>query len=225
MINAFYDFLARLGYTHPFHPTEVHMPIGLVVGAFIFALVAVIFRVQRLHFTPRHCIILAFIWVFPTILLGVMDWQHFYEGAWIFPIKMKLIIAPILTALLGLSIFLGYRYGPVSLRVIPVYFLCLCAVTMLGYFGGQLTYGGMTIVGPPSYKAGEKVYAAHCTTCHPSGGNTINPGKPVLHSPLLQNLTFLPCGLIILERLCPPFQHLKSPMRKSRSFMPISRTC
>jgi uncharacterized membrane protein len=190
MINAFYDFLARMGYTHPFHPTEVHMPIGLVVGAFILALVAVIFRVQRLHFTPRHCIILAFIWVFPTILLGIMDWQHFYEGAWIFPIKMKLITAPILTALLGLSIYLGQRYGPVSLKVLPIYFLCLCAVTVLGYFGGQLTFGGRTIVGPPLYKAGEKMYAAYCTTCHPSGGNTINPSKPVLHSPLLQNMNF-----------------------------------
>ena len=38
MINFVYQLLARIGYTHPIHPTEVHMPIGLVVGAFIFAI-------------------------------------------------------------------------------------------------------------------------------------------------------------------------------------------
>ncbi len=140
MINAFYEFLNRLGYHHPIHPTEVHMPIGLVVGAFVFAVVGFAFRRQKLVLTPRQCIILAFIWIFPTMALGIMDWQHFYEGAWILPIKVKLITAPILAALLGLSIYLGRKYGSTSIRVLPVYFLCLCAVTVLGYFGGQLTY-------------------------------------------------------------------------------------
>lgn len=187
MINAFYDILNRLGYHHPIHPTEVHMPIGLVVGAFVFAVFAIIFRRRNLTLTPWHCIILAFIWIFPTMILGLMDWQHFYAGAWILPIKVKITTAPVLAILLGLSVFLGKTYGPTSLKVLPVYFLCLCAVTVLGYFGGQLTYAGRTTIGPKEYEAGQQVYADHCTTCHPSGGNTIDPGKPVLHSPLLQN--------------------------------------
>jgi uncharacterized membrane protein len=205
MINAFYEFLNRLGYHHPIHPTEVHMPIGLVVGAFVFAVVGVAFRRQKLVLTPRQCIILAFIWIFPTMALGIMDWQHFYAGAWILPIKAKLITAPLLAALLGLSIYLGRRYGSTSIRVLPVYFLCLCAVTVLGYFGGQLTYGGRTISGPKEYKDGEQIYAVHCTTCHPGGGNTIDPSKPILHSPLLQNLDFFKMWLRHPAVPMPPF--------------------
>ena len=73
MFNFVYKFLAGLGYTHPIHPTEVHMPIGLVVGAFIFAWIALLFRRPRLTQTARYCVTLAFIWVFPTMLFGIMD--------------------------------------------------------------------------------------------------------------------------------------------------------
>jgi len=190
MINDFYDILNALGYHHPFHPTEVHMPIGLVVGALILALVARIFRRDKLLLTPRYLIILAFLWVFPTMLLGIMDWQHFYGGAWILPIQAKLITAPILAVLLGLSVFLGRKYGATSMKVLPVYFLCFCAVVVLGYFGGELTYAGRTISGPKQYMAGQKLYSAYCTTCHPGGGNTVAPHKPILHSPLLKNQEF-----------------------------------
>jgi uncharacterized membrane protein len=187
MTGFLYDVLNRLGYHHPFHPTQVYMPIGLVIGAFIFAVVAVVFRREGLMVTPRHCITLAFIWVFPTMILGIMDWQHFYEGAWILPFKAKLIAAPILALLLGLAVYLGRKYGSTSMKVVPIYFLCFCAVTVLGYFGGQLTYAGRTISGPKEYRAGQEIFSAHCTTCHPGGGNTIDPGKPILRSGLLQN--------------------------------------
>lgn len=76
------------------------------------------------------------------------------------------------------------------MKVLPVYFLCLCAVVVLGYFGGQLTYAGRTISGPKAYMGGQKIFSAHCTTCHPSGGNTLAPDKPILHSPLLKNQEF-----------------------------------
>lgn len=188
MLNAFYDFLSRMGYHHPVHPTEVHMPIGLVVGAFVFALVLIVLRRRNLVLTPRHCIILAFIWIFPTILFGIMDWQHFYGGAWVQPIKVKMVTAPTLTVLLALSIFLGRKFGAASPKVLPVYFLCVLCVVVLGYYGGQLTLGNRTVSGPAEYKPGENIYSVYCTTCHPSGGNTIDPSKPLLHSPLLQNL-------------------------------------
>ena len=191
MIDAFYELMNRIGYHHPVHPTEVHMPIGLIVGAFIFAAIALFFRRQKLAPTPRYCLILAFIWVFPTILLGVMDWQHFYAGGWILPIKVKLTTAPILVVLLALSLYLGHKYGAASAKVLPVYFLCLCCVVVLGYFGGQLTFGGMTIQGPPQFRAGQEIYAVSCTACHPNGGNVVDPGKPLLNSPLLANQQML----------------------------------
>ncbi|MGW8188189.1 MAG: DUF2231 domain-containing protein, partial [Desulfobacterales bacterium] len=84
MFDPIYEILAKLGYSHPIHPTEVHMPIGLVVASLVFIYIAVIFRRHNLERTVRHCIVLAFIWIFPTMLFGYMDWQHFYAGAWLF---------------------------------------------------------------------------------------------------------------------------------------------
>jgi uncharacterized membrane protein len=188
MLDSFYHFLEKLGYNHPIHPTEVHMPIGLVAGALVFALVACIFHRERLRLTPRHCIILAFIWIFPTTLLGIMDWQHFYGGALLLPIRVKLTVAPILAGLLFASMLLARKYGTTSRNVLPIYFLCFFCVVVLGYFGGQLVYGGKTTRSPETFKAGENIFAADCSACHPHGGNKIDPSRPVLHSPKLKDL-------------------------------------
>ena len=162
MIDAVYVFLNKFGYHHPIHPTEVHMPIGLVVGALIFALLAFLFHRQKLLLTPRHCILLAFVWVFPTMLLGYMDWQHFYGGAWILPIKVKLVVAPCLTILLAAAVYLGRKYGATSLKVLPVYFLCFCSVVILGYFGGQLVFGAKEPALHKEYTPGLEIYSRYC---------------------------------------------------------------
>jgi uncharacterized membrane protein len=188
MIDSIYDFLNSLGYPHPIHPTEVHMPIGLVVGGLIFSVIAVLFHRKRLALTPRQCILLAFIWVFPTMLFGYMDWQQFYGGTWLQPIKVKLVVAPVLTLLLFFAMLLGRRYGATSLKVIPVYFLCFCCVVVLGYYGGQLVYGGRAAPSSAEFKAGEMIFRAKCSACHPGGGNALVPGKPILHSHKLQDL-------------------------------------
>ena len=96
MIEFIYQTLAQLGFTHPLHPTLTHVPIGMVIGAFLFALAAAIFRWTSLAQTARHCIILAALVMLPTALLGIMDWQHFYGGAMLFSIKMKFILAGVL---------------------------------------------------------------------------------------------------------------------------------
>ncbi len=192
MFDFVYRFLEKLGYTHPIHPTEVHMPIGLVVGTLIFALVAVIFHRDKLRFTPRQCMTLAFIWIFPTMLLGIMDWQHFYHGALLFPIKVKLVTAPLLAVLMVVALVLGRKYGAQSKAAISLYFLCFCAVVVLGYFGGQLVYGTSSSPSLQQYKAGQKIFLANCSPCHPHGGNVIKPNFPLKGSPKLVNLeTFL----------------------------------
>jgi uncharacterized membrane protein len=77
MTEFIYQTLANFGYTHPFHPTLIHLPIGMVMGAFLFALAAFIFRRTDLAQTAHHCIILGLITVIPAALLGLMDWLHF----------------------------------------------------------------------------------------------------------------------------------------------------
>ena len=81
MIDSLYQLIAKTGFTDPLHAPLTHIPIGLVIGAFLFFLVAVIFNRKNLITTARHAAILAFIFVFPTILFGVLDWLHFFRGA------------------------------------------------------------------------------------------------------------------------------------------------
>lgn len=188
MFDSVYNFLNSMGYSHPIHPTEVHMPIGLVVGALIFAVVALVFRREKLRLTPRYCIILAFIWVFPTILFGFMDWQHFYGGAWILPIKVKLVMAPLLLIFLLLGIILGRRYGSTSMAVLPVYFLCFCIVVVLGYFGGELVYTERPAsASSDQFKVGGDIYRSNCQSCHPDGGNILKPNLPLRSAPELKD--------------------------------------
>ena len=109
MFDAVYKLLEQIGYPHPIHPTEVHMPIGLIVGALIFRIAATLFRRPALAQTAHYCTILAALFLFPTILFGFMDWQHFYAGAWLNQIKIKLVLAVLLLVLVFVSVFLVQR--------------------------------------------------------------------------------------------------------------------
>ncbi len=161
------------------------MPIGLVVGALILSLVSAIFKREKPAEAARYAVILAFIWTFPTVLFGFMDWQYFYSGAWFLPIKMKLILAPLLIVLLGISILLGRKYGQRAKSVLVIYALCFCTVVALGYFGGQLVYGAWSPGAPKQYKAGEQLFKANCSGCHPQGGNIIQSNRPLINAPQL----------------------------------------
>ncbi|MFQ5772202.1 MAG: DUF2231 domain-containing protein, partial [bacterium] len=103
MIEFIYQTLAKFGYTHPLHAPATHLPAGLIIGAFIFAIIAWLFNRPNLEQTARHCIILALIAVLPTIVLGLMDWQYRFGGALLFEIKMKLVLGGVLLLLLILA--------------------------------------------------------------------------------------------------------------------------
>jgi uncharacterized membrane protein len=186
MFDWVYQFLESIGYPHPIHPAETHLPIGTIVAAFFFAWAGFLFRRPRLAVTARHCIIFAFIFVFPTMLFGLMDWQHFFGGAWLFPIKMKLTLAPTLTVLLLIGILLSRKFGPESKSVLAVYTVCFCIVVVIGFFGGQLVYTGWGPEAPKEYKAGAKIFKARCSGCHPSGGNIVVPRLPLKSAPELK---------------------------------------
>ena len=162
--NFVYQFLNKIGYTHPIHPTEVHMPIGLVVGALVFAVTASLLRKHTLAKSARHCVILAFIFLFPTMLFGFMDWQHYYGGVWFFEITIKFILAGILLILLLVAIILGWKKGSESKGVLVFYFMSFLTVVALGYFGGQLVFGKKAPEPSAQFKAGEKVFAENCSS-------------------------------------------------------------
>ncbi len=191
-ITSFYQLLNYLGYTHPIHPALVHMPIGLVVGAFILRGTAFLFNRETLVRSARHCFFLGFLFWFPVVLLGFMDWQHFYGGVWLTPIIVKMILALVLLVLFLLVLILNFRKERNSKLTLTLYSLGLLTVLFLGFFGAQLVYGGKSLQGSSAYQAGEKLFAANCLTCHPGGRNTLDPDRPIINSPKLKDLnTFI----------------------------------
>src|SRR4030065_839747 len=99
--------LTRIGFTDPPHAMLLHMPIALIPGALLFFLVAVIVRREVLVPTARHVFILAFIFIFPTILFGVLDWLHYFQGQMIQPIKFKIGLAAGVLVITGAGVILG----------------------------------------------------------------------------------------------------------------------
>jgi uncharacterized membrane protein len=187
-IDALYRFLSNVGYAHPLHPAFVHMPIGLAIGAFVFAWAALFFKKKALAQSARYCSILSFLFLFPAMFSGFMDWRHFFNGAWLFPIDMKLALACILLVLQVIGLFLGSK-GRVGARsLLVVYSLCFLMAVGLGFFGAQLVYPSKAQATPEQYKAGERIFLANCSACHPQGGNVIKPQMPIHGSPRLKDL-------------------------------------
>ncbi|HOG17019.1 MAG TPA: c-type cytochrome [Syntrophales bacterium] len=183
-----YQFLRQHGFGHPLHPAASHMPIGLVVGAFIFLLVSVVFKQENLRQTARCCIVLALIFLPPAAILGVTDWLHFYSGDWLYLIKIKVILTVALSLLLVAAVIMEIKEIGGLMGRLFVYLLCLVAVIALGYFGGALVFPEQSYALSDQLQAGEKLYASNCAGCHPGGGNVITPAAPVKGSTQLKDL-------------------------------------
>lgn len=169
MIESTYQILEKIGYTHPLHPPLTHLVMGLVIGAFLFGLVAMLFNRETLAQTARHCIVLALIALPPTVIVGFMDWQHRFAGGWRFEIIMKIILAALLLVLLVMAIVLGLRSEGEAKQTLLLYTLCFVTVMGIGYLGGELVFGGKA----PAAEireglAGEGalVFNQKCIVCH-----------------------------------------------------------
>jgi len=170
-MESVYQTLAKIGYTHPLHPTLTHLVMGLVMGAFIFVLMASFFRRESLARTAWHCMVLALIALLPTAVLGYADWQHRLAGNLIFPITIKLILAGLLLVLLVVAIFLGFRTENWSRNVVITYAVCLLVVIGIGYFGGELVYGKKPATAATQetlVSEGALVFTQSCSACHHS---------------------------------------------------------
>jgi uncharacterized membrane protein len=184
-----YRIAENVGFDHPLHPALTHMPIGLVISAFIFLLVAIMLkRNSSLTKTAHHCIVLSLIFLFPTAFLGYTDWLHFYAGAWSFPIKIKIILTIALLFFLTLVIIMEIKNLGGLFSKCVVHLLCVICVIGLGYFGGDLVFADKTAAVQEKVKDGEALYAMNCGSCHPNGGNIIVPSLPVISSSKLKNL-------------------------------------
>jgi len=181
MIESIYQILAKIGYAHPLHPPATHLPAGLIIGGFLFALIAWIFNRKSLAQTARHCFILALVMAVATILLGFMDWQHRFGGAYLFEIKMKLVLAGILLFLLLVAVVYAALSGTLTKTLVAIYALCLLTVIGLGYFGGELVYGTKTATRAETKglaAEGAALFKQNCSACHftDSSATKVGPG-------------------------------------------------
>lgn len=140
MIESIYSLLAAIGFHHPLHPMLTHIPMGMIIGMVLFSLLGLVRNSSSLADTAFHCSVLALIFIAPVIVAGFMDWIHLMEGDWNLLIKVKMVLATLLTALLILSVVLKVRHATPATMLI-VYLLCLACAGGLGYSGGSLVYG------------------------------------------------------------------------------------
>ncbi len=187
MASQLYEMLSSIGYHHPLHPALAHLPVGLTIGGFIFIFLAYVLKRPNYARTAKHCAALALLASIPTMIVGYLDWQHFYGGSFMFPIKMKLVLAATLPILLTVAVAGGKRSENRFASRLLMLFLSLLVVSGIGYFGGELVYGKKTIAsskaGPlvaatESVVAGGKIFESKCSFCHvtDSTDTKVGPG-------------------------------------------------
>lgn len=195
-MEGIYSALQAIGYTHPIHPAVTHLPVGIAIGTFLFALAAWIFKKPVLAQTARHCSLLALLAVPVAMAVGIMDWQHFYGGAWLFPIVMKFILAGLLFAALLTAVIKGFKKDTEIIKILPLYLFCFLLVIGLGFFGGELVYGnrgpspipaedtGDTGPDMSQVRKGAELFSQKCSFCHNADSmeTKIGPGLKGLFS-------------------------------------------
>jgi uncharacterized membrane protein len=192
LFDPLYSALAAIGFTDPIHPPLTHMPIALVVAALIFGLTGWLLRRPFLSRAGRYCLALAWLFIFPTVLLGFMDWQHFYQGAWLLPIVVKIGLSGFLFLLLSIGVILVITGREESKALLAIYVIAFLTVGGLGYFGGRLVFGGRAPAAPPALQAGKGLFENNCMACQPNGGNAITPEDIIIGSDRLKDFqTFL----------------------------------
>jgi uncharacterized membrane protein len=186
-VDWIYQFLAILGYTHPIHPALVHVPIGSVVAAFVFGVIGLVFKKQTVGRAAYYATALAFVSLLPATLFAVTDWLRYFGGAWLFPIKIKVILASVLTLILLIEIVTGRRDTGATARGVVISFLCILTVAGLGYFGASLVYSGAPRAPTKELEEGQRIFTTDCRFCHPLGGNVVRPDLPLLGAPELSD--------------------------------------
>ncbi len=223
MASMLYKLLSVIGFHHPLHPVMTHLPVGLTIASFIFIVLAYFFKRPKYAQTAKHCAVLALLAAIPTVIFGYLDWQHFYGGSLLFPIKMKLGLSVALLALLLAVVFTSKRSEKQTIQRLLVHLLCLLVVAGLGYFGGELVYGkkttsiqttGNNAADTESVVAGAKLFEKSCSFCHftDSTETRVGPGLKGLFEREKMSISGWPVSDDSLRR------QLKTPFKEMPPF-------
>lgn len=156
MTDLFYGLLGLVGFAHPIHPVLITMVVGPVIASFLFIAIAFLFKKPDFYRTGRQLTVVAFIFWFPTVAVGIIDWIHFYGGSTkMAEINIKLVLAGILFLLL-LGNMLLFKKGQEQ-PLIPLVLMLLSTmnVSALGYYGGDIVFGSGKAEAVQSAPAGQ----------------------------------------------------------------------
>jgi len=168
MVSWIYETLAKVGYVHPLHPIIGHLPLGLIIGAFILQFYAVVLKRPTLFPTVQHCLTLALIAWLPTVLLGYADWQYRFQSQWLHPIIMKMILSGILLVFLSIIVVRRVTNPLTPGAILIICTLCLLTVTGIGFYGAELIYKNEIPRQSEQElrRKGASLYTQHCSSCH-----------------------------------------------------------
>jgi len=141
MIEFTFQLLESVGFTHPLHPAATHVPMGMIIGGFLFGLGSIFLGKSDWAKTAHYCFTLALIFVPPTVILGFMDWSYRLSAEWSNIILGKIILAVVLSGLLVAAYLVGKKDPTDAKRTIVIYAFCLITSIGLGFLGGELQYG------------------------------------------------------------------------------------
>jgi len=141
MTETIFEFLSKIGFTHPLHPAFTHIPMGMVMGAVVFRLASFLPRLKVLAKTGYHCVIFGLLGIAPTAFAGYLDWQHTHGGAWEFLIILKMALASVLTIVLLSIAIMDDPENPKLDKKTGFYILIILLAIGLGFSGGELQYG------------------------------------------------------------------------------------
>lgn len=125
---------------HP-HPMVVHFPIGLLMASSLFVLLYLIFKNPSLEITSYYLLILGAIASPFAIATGLLTWWINYRLKLTLFVKRKIQFSILL--LIFEIILISWRSFQSQISD-PIYFIMMVLLTpivsILGYYGGQMTF-------------------------------------------------------------------------------------
>jgi uncharacterized membrane protein len=141
MTEFIFMWLEKIGFTHPLHAPVTHIPMGMVMGGCLFALIAHFAKKPALFRTALHCYVVALIAVLPTMFIGYIDWQHFYRGEANPYVIAKICLGTLLFVICGVNVSLLRKDTSNKWAIVSVSAVSFGVAGLLGFFGGELQYG------------------------------------------------------------------------------------
>ena len=136
------DFLLRFPMTrrHP-HPMVVHFPIALLMAASLFILLVLLFQKGSFEIVSFYLLILGAISSPFAMATGLLTWWINYRFKLNYFVKRKIQLSILL--LIFEAILIVWRISQVEVSR-PLYIVMMVLLTptvsLLGYYGGQLTF-------------------------------------------------------------------------------------